>query len=381
MTLSAQDAGPIAQGLWSNATSDEAFWNAALFRLPRPTATSRPICSSCSTRSGVSVTIVTPAPTPWPRFREGRRAARSRSSQAGRDDAYLSAADVQGVLNLLVDSGMRRDAVTDIARLSTAWLGEKPLFPSPIPPLDPTSKNGPAWMQYLQGGLTVAGTAALAVPVVGPYIGPGLQALSALLHIFFPNNGGTRYPDVLADVKTLFVQQEIQDAATGVYSDGSWLMSIYNLLDAAGDVPPDGMGPWLTANIQTPISEKLSSDTLTDADIQTLVSLANVPGAIELIVYGVSTYIALCRAQVANDLTLASLSQSNGDLAGCLDMLTSANLDFIRFQRLLPALPARRRRKYANWACQLNGLLFQVAAGRLIQIGSSFSGGNPYVGR
>ena len=274
---------------------------------------------------------------------------------------------------------LRLDAAIDIARVATAWYNAPsnlPLFPSPIPPL-PSQANSQQWMGFLEQGLNMAGMLAFAIPTAGAFIGGVLQATSALLHIFCPGPDPQSQAEsiILNKVAAEFTQQEIQSAKINIDTASGFLVNLINILgsDAVTSLPMSAMGDWTENQISSQL-DPVYIPQVRNA-LETLGSNDNVtvPGVIEALVYGISTYLALLRQKVVVDLTRAAVAKQYDpqNLEGAFNLLGDVVGDFVNFREAVvgdEVVPPVAQSGIANWACQLNDYLFQMVAGRLAQI-------------
>jgi hypothetical protein len=285
-------------------------------------------------------------------------------------------------MNMVAPPGnlYRRDAAIDVARVALAWYGGLTLFPSPIPAV--SSSDDPV-MGYVEQGLNICGVLVLAVPTVGPLMSGALQAMSAVLSIFFPGPNATdqAYAALSQQIAASFEQAAVTSAANGLYADGGWLGELYDLMAApeTADLQPAELKCWLIKNVQTQLAGKLAGNTTTLPNLLTLKNWVNAPGVIELFAYGISVYLGLCRQMLVTDLTLAQIAQArNADIDLCLQDIASAIVAFTQFKHAIIGDPDPPQSTISNWSAQLNAMLFQVAAGRLAQIPAPSKAGSEF---
>jgi hypothetical protein len=171
-------------------------------------------------------------------------------------------------------------------------------------------------MNFVQDAVGVASTLAFAVETYGPFISGAVQGVGGLLKIFFPGSD-TEFAALASQVESEWEQQDVDQAVNQLVADADWLTDLYNHLNdpAFSSTPVTSHGEWLINNVRDPLYAKLSGNTPTTANLINLRDWIDVPGVIESMVFGVSTYISLCRQQVATDLVLASIAQQNDSSA------------------------------------------------------------------
>ncbi|HYP97966.1 MAG TPA: hypothetical protein VER96_04780 [Polyangiaceae bacterium] len=367
MTLSSTDAANAAETLWQNA-DDASFWAAfstwvSAQQLVKGDLLTllgavRDLCDL--TYAGAYTLPAAPGGNAagGPVYTFATWAASIYTQCAG-------GAELGAALASAAQSGVRRDAACDIARLVVAWQEGTPVFQSPIPVVGPDS--GTQASAYVSAGLNIAGGLAFAVPVVGPYLGTALQVVSALVKLFFPAGSP---PSLAATLESqLDQQQDIQTAAQSLTVSANWLSGLGGTMSQPTATFSAG---WIEENVQKPLVTHLSASTPMDADLLTLVALVDAPGVLEFLCAGISTYLAFCRQLVLTDLTLAASAQASltegGGLDACLQQVASSLLDLTRFLQATGGVPGGVQTSNANWAAQYNSLLFQVAVGRLSNI-------------
>jgi len=376
VTLSTSDATSQVASVWQSAQTEAAFWN-GIANLVATQHYEKGDVVTLLNAVRAQCSNVFWGPYPLPPVPGGPSSGAPVGMFSGWSCWLLAAVAVPASfstgLQALGNAGLRRDAATDIARVVAAWFWKVSLFPSPIPVVLPGSPG----LGWAESALNVAGSGALNLPKIGPYVGSSLLLVSTLLHAFFP---GPTPPSPIRVVAGLFEQHAIDQAARGLAADGNWLASLYNTLSGAGYVQVSLTEAWQKQNILAPITQKLSDETSTLANLATLVAAIDVPGVLELLVYGVSIYVALCKQVVTTDLSLASVKQANSKTQDCLQHVGEALDDFARYREsvlgdptITIATPGNGQSGSGNWAAQLNALVLQVAAARLSQIDYTFS--------
>lgn len=376
-TAPSDDVATAAGTMWNASTTDAELWTAVAGWLAAPGRTPSDalelvddIATLCAGTYAGPYALPPPSSGPAPSGPIGSFAWWAVQSYAAMVSNGSMAAGVTYLAAQGASGGtgaFRRDALTDLLRLAVGWHSGQQISSAPIPVVQ--GDSGPAWLNYIEDALSVAGTLAFAAPPVGPFIGAGLTSLGMLLSKLFP--GSSSAPDftgLITDLEEQFEEDEVRIAADGLKADGDWLASLYSIIDENQELSTGEIAPWLQTNVQQQLTPKLSGNTGTMQNLLTLLDYVELPGVVELAVYGISTYVALCRQQVVTDLALASVSQSGGQVDGCLEQLVSAALDFTRYQQAVLGVEGGPQQSYANWAAQLNSVLLRVGADRLSQI-------------